>query len=622
MATKIKGSNLTDSTFIIPGDLQASGDIQLGHASDTTIARSSAGVVTIEGNTVITTANSNTPSTTTSSSDADHVLVDDGGVLKKITPSNLGIGGGGGSAADDISAGDAAVNITTTTGNITIDAQETNTDIIFKGTTDRYPGVTSPADYVFLTLDGQEFGSLKLGPSTDIIFPSNNPMGAGRIKFTDGGSQSQIFKSGTTTFITALSGAGDISLNTEFNHTHVKCIAGDRTELYWDNIEKLRTTSTGVYVTGSIDLGHASDTTIARSSAGVATIEGNTIVTADNARVGRNLIINGAMQVAQRATSVASLSSTATYSTCDRFMVQYGSSGTFTESQSTTAPSSSGFSNSLKLDCTTADASPNYLLISQRIEGQNVQHLKKGTSSAISTTLSFYVRSSKTGTYQVNLRDIDNSRIIGATYAISSANTWEFKTVTFAGDTTGAFDNDNAASLDIEWWLAAGSTYNSGAVPTAWEAASNGDRAAGLNVAIGASTSDDFHITGVQLETGSTTTEFEHRGIGDELARCQRYFQSYNEPPARGATSGGSTDRMAFMLPVVMRAAPAVTFSGTLNWYDGAAVGTITSFSATYTEPHSVEFDATFASGSSSAGRAMVKYNAGANGTLKMYAEL
>ena len=240
---------------------------------------------------------------------------------------------------------------------------------------------------------------------------------------------------------------------------------------------------------------------------------------------GKNMVINGSMTIAQRATSVASLSSTATYSTCDRFMVQYGSSGTFTESQSTTTPS--GFSNSLKLDCTTADSSPNYLLISQRIEGQNVQHLKKGTSSAVSTTLSFYVRSSKTGTYQVNLRDIDNTRIIGATYTISSADTWEQKIITFAGDTTGAFDNDNAASLDIEWWLASGSTYNSGAVPTAWEAAANGDRAAGLNVAIGASTSDDFHITGVQLEVGEKATPFEHRSFGDELARCQRYFERF-----------------------------------------------------------------------------------------------
>jgi hypothetical protein len=276
----------------------------------------------------------------------------------------------------------------------------------------------------------------------------------------------------------------------------------------------------------------------------------------------RNIIINGAMNVAQRSTSVASLSSTATYSTCDRWEVQYGSSGTFTESQSTTAPS--GFSSSLKLDCTTADASPNYLVIMQRIEGQNLQHLKKGTSAAVSTTLSFYVRSSKTGTYQVNLYETDNTRIIGATYTISSANTWEFKSITFAGDTTGTLDNDNNNSLQVEWWLASGSTYNSGAVPTAWEAVANGDRAAGLNVAIGASTSDDFHITGVQFEVGEQATPFEHRSFGDELARCQRYtcrwvanaqFANFLVGRSYNTTQGTAV----MTTPVSMRALPTLT---------------------------------------------------------------
>tara|TARA_B100001248_G_scaffold242025_1_gene209232 strand:+ start:16614 stop:17657 length:1044 start_codon:yes stop_codon:yes gene_type:complete len=278
---------------------------------------------------------------------------------------------------------------------------------------------------------------------------------------------------------------------------------------------------------------------------------------------GRNLIINGAMQVAQRNTSVASLSSTATYSTCDRWEVQYGSSGTFTESQSTTAPS--GFSNSLKLDCTSADASPNYLVLMQCLEGQNLQHLKKGTSAAESTTLSFHVRSSKTGTYQVNLRDLDNSRIIGATYTISSANTWEFKSITFAGDTTGAFNNDNGASLDIEWWLAAGSTYNTGAVPTAWEASTEADRAAGLNVAIGASTSDDFHLTGVQLEVGPQATPFEHRSFGDTLLQCQRYLFKGDAQCLGSSDSAGNTS-VAVQTPVNLRANPTlVSFSSALR---------------------------------------------------------
>ena len=307
----------------------------------------------------------------------------------------------------------------------------------------------------------------------------------------------------------------------------------------------------------------------------------------------RNLIINGAMQIAQRGTSVASLSSTSTYSTCDRWKVQYGSSGTFTESQSTTAPS--GFSNSLKLDCTAADASPDYLLILQRIEGQDLQHLKKGTSAAESTTLSFYVRSSKTGTYQVNLRDNDNTRTIGASYTISSADTWEYKSITFAGDTTGALDDDDGNSLQIEWWLAAGSTYSGGAVPTAWEASSNTDRAAALTVAIGASTSDDFHLAGVQLEVGDKATPFEHRSFADELLRCQRYCvvaravnTDTSNPGAihcngqRGHFGFGlahnSTNPLTyFELPVVMRNRPGVSFSAVNDFgFDRGWAGMVT----------------------------------------------
>jgi hypothetical protein len=281
----------------------------------------------------------------------------------------------------------------------------------------------------------------------------------------------------------------------------------------------------------------------------------------------RNLIINGACAVSQRSTSVSSVTSGG-YKTVDRFGLTLNSSGTFTVSQSSTAPE--GFANSLKFDCTTADASPDYFIIEHKIEGQNLQQLKKGTSNAESVTLSFYVRSSKTGTYQVNLRDNDNSRQIGSTYAISSANTWERKEITFAGDTTGAFDNDNASSLEIEWWLAAGSTYNSGAVPTAWEAQSNGDRAAGLNVAIGASTSDDFHITGVQLELGEQATPFEHRSFADEYQKCLRYYWRWTANTAydvlgNGGHDVGTTCLTLHSLPVTMRTEPTVSLTGSFQ---------------------------------------------------------
>ena len=286
----------------------------------------------------------------------------------------------------------------------------------------------------------------------------------------------------------------------------------------------------------------------------------------------RNIVINGAMTVSQRSTSETGQTSLDAYVTVDRFRIQLNSSGTFTISQSTEAPD--GFANSLKFDCTTADASPNYLVVFQDLEGQDLQHIQKGKSTAQKLTASFYVRSSKTGTYQVNLRDLDNTRLVGASYSISSANTWEYKTVTFAADTTGQLGNDNGGSLRIEWWLAAGSGYSGGTMPTAWEALANTDRAAALNVDIGTSTSDDFYITGVQLEVGDKATPFEHRSYGDELAKCQRYYQqSYAGASATGSNDGaitascvGNVNR-AFgnvFWANTMRAAPTVT------WYSGS----------------------------------------------------
>ncbi len=275
----------------------------------------------------------------------------------------------------------------------------------------------------------------------------------------------------------------------------------------------------------------------------------------------RNLMINGAMQVAQRGTSNTGVTSGG-YLNVDRFKYTLNSSGTFTISQSSIAPE--GFATSIGIECTTADASPNYLFIETPLEGQDLQTLKKGTSNAESITFSFYVRSSKTGTYQLTVRDTDNSRQIGATYTIDAANTWERKIITFPGDTTGTLDNDNAKSMEMEWWLASGSTYNSGAVPTAWEAQANGDRAAGLTVNIGASTSDNFYITGIQMEVGEQATPFEHRSYADELARCQRYYyQTINGETSLHLNRNYNNSNKYYgqhEYPVTMRATPTLSF--------------------------------------------------------------
>ena len=292
----------------------------------------------------------------------------------------------------------------------------------------------------------------------------------------------------------------------------------------------------------------------------------------------RNIIINGDMSIAQRATSVSS-ANTQAYHCTDRWFNVGMTIGTWTISQSTDVPTGQGFAKSLKYDCTTAEASPgasDQLHFSQRIEGQNLQHLKKGTSSAESLTLSFWVKTNKTGTYQVNLRDKDNTRIIGKTYSVSSADTWEKKILTFDGDTTGAFGNDNGNSLECEWFLGAGTNYTSGAVPTSWEAESATDRAAGLTVNLGDNTANEWYITGVQLEVGTTASDFEFLPHDVNLNRCMRYFykkistDNYG-PLCQGMQIGSSNVMTQGYHPIKMRSSPSLSISGTWSCEHGTA---------------------------------------------------
>ena len=299
---------------------------------------------------------------------------------------------------------------------------------------------------------------------------------------------------------------------------------------------------------------------------------GSSAIVADKLSIGqiggrRNIVINGGMQISQRGTS---FSVSDNIYTLDRFVTEFSGLGAFTLTQSTDAPD--GFGNSLKLDCTTADASPasgDVFQLFHKIEGQNLQQLKKGTSDAEKVTLSFFVKSNKTGNMQVNLRDA-NSRIIGATYAISSANTWERKTITFDGDTSGSIANDKTAELTIEFPVGSGSNYTSGAVPTAWEATSNADRNAGSNINIADNTANEWYLTGVQLEVGSQATPFEHRSVGEELALCQRYFCLFadnNELIGGGGYQSSTFPDVAVSFPVTMREAPSLVHTSGSNYY-------------------------------------------------------
>jgi lipoprotein-anchoring transpeptidase ErfK/SrfK len=283
----------------------------------------------------------------------------------------------------------------------------------------------------------------------------------------------------------------------------------------------------------------------------------------------RNLIINGAMQVAQRGTSETGVTSTGVF-VLDRFKLSVADTAEYTVSQSTTTPD--GFANSMKWDNTTANASPSsgqYALFSQNIEGQNLQHLKYGTASAQSMTLSFWVRSNKTGTYVCELLTPDSpNRHINKSYTISSADTWEHKTITFPGDTSGVINNDNGNGLSVTWWLGAGSAYSSGTLQTSWGALDQTARAVG-NVNLSDSTSNEWYITGVQLEVGDKATPFEHRSFAEELVLCERYFQKtykYSDTFGTNTSEGcinfvphNTADSYSIVYSQEMRANPSVT---------------------------------------------------------------
>ena len=324
-----------------------------------------------------------------------------------------------------------------------------------------------------------------------------------------------------------------------------------------------------------------------------------------NGQIGgrRNLFYNPKMAVAQRATSVTGKTSGG-YFTCDRWNVNLNTLGTWSISQATDVPSSEGFSNSMKFDCTTADASPasgDAFWVEQRFEGQDLQQLKKGTSSAEVTTLSFWVKSNKTGTYIVNILDNNASlRQISKAYTIDSANTWEQKVISIEGDTSNVLPNDNSLEFVISWFLGAGSSFQSGSLQTTWGAYDATKRAVG-QVNLADSTDNEWYITGVQWELG-TATPFEHRSFGEEFLLCSRYFYKPIKSGNNSALTSTADDtyRRAYIFyPTQMRADPTVsilwsnssTSAGEVNEhyaYHYVSVGNTTS--AAYIDTH--QYDA------------------------------
>ena len=251
------------------------------------------------------------------------------------------------------------------------------------------------------------------------------------------------------------------------------------------------------------------------------------------------LIINGNMRVKQRGDDITGITTGGFYS-IDRMKVDLSDGGTWTHSQDTDNPGL-GLTRSWKLNCTTADtsvAANTYHVARYLFEGQDLQLLDKGTSAAQAVTIAFWIKATVTGTYIAELYDVNNDRQISQAYTVSNSNTWEKKVLSFAGDTTGALTNGSSSSFAVQLWLGAGSNFSSGTLSTTWASITHANRAVG-QVNSASSTSNNIYITGMQMEVGNfdanSIAPFQHESFGDNLLRCQRYFQIQ----ASGASGSG-----------------------------------------------------------------------------------
>jgi hypothetical protein len=295
----------------------------------------------------------------------------------------------------------------------------------------------------------------------------------------------------------------------------------------------------------------------------------------------RNIIINGDMSIAQRGTSFTGLGNGDSQYTLDRFRFEEAGAPTFefTLSQDTNVPTGQGFATSLKMDCTTAQgslASGDACQIVQKLEGQMLQYLKKGTANAESLTLSFWVKSNKTGTYIFEIFDNDNSRTISKSYTVDVSNTWEKKTITLSGDTTGSFNNDNGQSAAILFWLGAGTNFTSGTLQTSWGTNTAANRAVG-QVNLADDTANDWYITGIQLEAGTTASDFEFLPVDVNLDRCERYYQIISKDDnialCNASSFSATTAYGVFNFKKEMRAVPSLDQTSGVSWYQYTNAG-------------------------------------------------
>ena len=315
----------------------------------------------------------------------------------------------------------------------------------------------------------------------------------------------------------------------------------------------------------------------------VETVISTNVATLTSSIPQKNLLYNGAMQVAQRGILASSLT-TGGYQTADRWLMSIGlNSGSWNQTVESDGPP--GFAKSLKMArVSTGNSSDTLLYISQKLEGQDVQGLKKGTSEAEDFRVSFWAKSNVVGTYICQVYDTNNFRTVSQAYTITTVDTWEYKSLTFSGDTSGPIVSNNAASIEVRFWLAAGSNYAGGSLNTTWSAFVANQQATGqINVSL--TVGGYWQMTGAMLSIGTTVGPFEHKAYGQELNECQRYYQQYESGGSDRTIMSGTmyqTGSPIFSLRYpVMRNAPTINFNtGTYDIVGPNVVTTGTSVSA------------------------------------------
>ena len=441
----------------------------------------------------------------------------------------------------------------TTTAELDINGKiDVSTDIV-GGRNLKVTGITTLSDDVTFTggsynvLWDKSDNALEFGDNAVIKIGSS-----GDLELFHDGNNSYIKEVGTGALYIR---GSEIQLQSVAGEQMIGAFTDGGVTIRYDNSIKLATTQTGVNITGICT---------ATSFSG----DGSALTGVSSPLSNRNMVMNGAAMISQRlGSSTYNLTSATDYFVADRFRCWAIGGGSLTIQKSDNAPA--GFQNSLMFTVNTADTDAlsqgnTYYIMQQRIEGYNTRRLNMGQSNAQSSTLSFWVKSDVTGTYCVMLNNNAQNRCYMKEFTVSSADTWEYKTLTYPGDTTGTWLHNNLSGVQLNWCLASGSHYQG--TKDQWNTSWKDHTSNQVNFM--ATSGNKIRFTGIQLEKGTTATEFEHREFGDELSRCHRYF--YKMPMNSHDANHGAHPAYQYHpsykmivndYPVVMRAIPTATFT-------------------------------------------------------------